>query len=52
MPWRRPPLPEPTITRDDVNAILGGLADIYATTLEIVRILREEDDGEEEEMDG
>jgi hypothetical protein len=36
------------LTRDEVLDIFGGLADIHANTLEILRILREEDDEEEE----
>jgi hypothetical protein len=44
---RRPVL-EPALTRDEVHDIFGGLADIHANTLEILRILREEDDEEED----
>jgi hypothetical protein len=44
----RRPDPEPTLTRDEVLDIFGGLADIHANTLEILRILREEDDEEED----
>jgi hypothetical protein len=40
--------PEPALTRDEVLDIFGGLADIHTNTLEILRILREEDDEEEE----
>jgi hypothetical protein len=45
--FRRQPAPEPALTRDEVLDIFGGLADIHANTLEILRILREEDDDEE-----
>ena len=41
-------VPEPALTRDEVLDIFGGLADIHANTLEILRILREEDDEEED----
>jgi hypothetical protein len=34
--------------RDEVLDIFGGLADIHANTLEILRILGEEDDEEED----
>jgi hypothetical protein len=44
----RRPVPEPAVTRDEVLDIFGGLADIHANTLEILRILREEDDEEED----
>jgi hypothetical protein len=44
----RRPAPEPALTRDEVLDIFGGLADIHANTLEILRILREEDDEEED----
>ena len=35
----RRPAPEPALTRDEVLDIFGGLADIHANTLEILRIL-------------
>ena len=41
-------LPETALTRDEVLDILGGLADIHANTLEILRILPEEGDEEED----
>ena len=41
-------VPEPALTRDEALDIFGGLADIHANTLEILRILREEDDEEED----
>jgi hypothetical protein len=44
----RRPVPEPTLTRDEVLDIFGGLVDIHANTLEILHILREEDDEEED----
>ena len=44
----RRPLPEPALTRDEVLDVFGGLADIHANTLEILRILRETDDEEED----
>jgi hypothetical protein len=44
----RRPTPEPALTRDEVLDIFGGLADIHANTLEILPILREEDDEEED----
>ncbi len=44
----RGPAPEPALARDEVLDIFGGLADIHANTLEILRILREEDDEEED----
>jgi hypothetical protein len=44
----RRPAPEPALTRDEVFDIFGGLADIHANTLEILRILQEEDDEEED----
>ncbi len=46
MLWRRPTIAEATITRDEVYDMFTGLADIYATTLDIRRILVEEDDEE------
>jgi hypothetical protein len=45
---RRESLPEPALSRDEVLDIFGGLADIHANTLEILRILGEEDDEEED----
>ncbi len=42
------------IYRDEVMAIIGGLADISSDTLQILAILRgddEEDEDEEEEVD-
>jgi hypothetical protein len=42
----RQPAPEPALTRDEVLDIFGGLVDIHANTLEILRILRGEDDEE------
>ena len=40
------------IYRDEVNAIIGGLADISSDTLQILAILRGEDEeGYEEEED-
>ena len=44
----RQPAPEPALTRDEVLDIFGGLADIPTNTLEILRILREEDDEEKD----
>jgi hypothetical protein len=44
----RQPAPEPALTRDEVLDIFGGLVDIHANTLEILRILRGEDDEEED----
>ena len=45
---RSQPPPEPALSRDEVLDIFGGLADIHASTLEILRILREEDDEEDD----
>ena len=44
---------EQGIYRDDVMDILGGLADISSDTLQILAILRgdDEEDDEEKEMD-
>ena len=39
---------EQGIYRDEVQAIIGGLADISSDTLRILAILRGEDDDEEE----
>lgn len=44
----RQPLPEPAISRDEVLDIFWGLADIHSNTLDILRILRGEDDEEED----
>ena len=44
----RRPVPEAALTRDEVLDIFGGLADIHANTLEILRILGEEDNEEED----
>ena len=49
---RRPdPIPEPSITRDEVLDIFGALADIYADTQAIRASLKGEanDDAEEDE---
>ena len=45
VPWRRrePPLELP-LSRDDVLAIFGALADLKARTIEILRILGGEED--------
>jgi hypothetical protein len=40
---------EQGIYRDDVQAIIGGLADISSDTLRILAILRGEDEDEEDE---
>jgi hypothetical protein len=46
---RRPqPAPELPLSRDDVLAIFVALADIKSWTLAILRIVGEEEDGEEE----
>ena len=45
---RGQPFSEPALSRDEVLDIFGGLADIHANTLEILRILGEEDDDEED----
>ena len=39
---------EPPLSRDDVIAIFGALADLKVWTLEILQILQGEDDEEEE----
>jgi hypothetical protein len=45
---RSQPIPEPALSRDDVIAIFAALADIESWTLDILKILRGEDDEEEE----
>ena len=41
--------PEPVFERQDVDAILGALYDIRVELAAIRRLLREDDDGEQEE---
>jgi hypothetical protein len=37
------------IYREEVYAIIGGLADVKSGVLQLLRYIEEEDDGEEEE---
>lgn len=43
--------PEPLIHREEITATLFAISDINESVYEILRILREEDDGEEPEDD-
>jgi hypothetical protein len=42
--WRRSEPPEPAIYRDEVLDIIGALADIKAATLQILGILKGDED--------
>ena len=42
--WRRAHAPEPAIYRDEVLDIIGALVDIKAATLEILGILKGDED--------
>lgn len=48
MPWRRQPVPEFPLDRDDVIAIFDALADIKSWTFDIWEIVRGEENGGEE----
>jgi hypothetical protein len=47
--WRRSQPPEPAISHDEVLDIIGALADIKAVTLQILELLKEEEDEGEDD---
>ncbi|MGH2883207.1 MAG: hypothetical protein ACRDPA_11010 [Solirubrobacteraceae bacterium] len=45
-------MPDPVIERSEVVALLFNVSDIAVTLTSIERLLKEEDDGEEEDDEG
>ena len=46
--WRRAAHVEPPLDRDEVILIMGALADLKAWTLEILAIIKEDDEEEDD----
>lgn len=49
MPWRRQPVPEFPLDREDVIAIFDALADIKKWSYDIWTLIVGEDEGDEDE---